>query len=629
MIQHAAHHFTLEELQFLNRGPTYVIPGQMHLFSIYQTLETTLTQQLLPLRKQLLHVFTNCSLELARQQIFRRTIEQQFFESFSSSSSSIPIDIRQRAFHEQALLQSIQTKLQQDHLILRRTADNFNTFYLDYTDHFNLLIENYLQTNTCFEMIGTLDPNLVNAEEQYRTRLIEVMDNILEKLHRKKEIHSIYYEKLQLAKKKNLSLPYLYFLPTVHSHYQTLLQPRLSSCRNAPIHTMTKFLDRLLRPLYENSCQSIAFLDGHDFIQKLQVYCQLDANHFTVHTEFVTFQLHNLYTRVSHRDLLTALNDFLIQQLPSNRFQWLSIETIINLVKFSLEHHIFTYENIIYRYKKGSPLNYKFTQLLFDIYIQQWQTKLVLRIRATDQFYGRYHHLGIFTWNTLNEDLHMSIQELNEQNADIQLTITRANKVNFLDAYIENRNGQLYTCVYRDVKQQQPFLLPYSAEHPRKLHRQWFRFRIARAIHYCPSFDDFQEEYLRLELTFLANGYSLDFVKYLWDKCLERFKPLNYVYIHNAVNYKSFRLHVIRYYNQKHANSRREYQLDRLLTQPSTISFFYLYDWGNRIEFNRKFLQLWSDVIMKDPKFSQLALKMSLRCKHCFSLHTLLIHYRQ
>lgn len=626
MIQQTTHHFSNEEIQFLNRGPTYIVPGQMHLFSTERTLETTLQQQFLPVRKHLSFVFSRFSLDLARQQTFRRTIEQQFLDSFSLP---IPINIQERAKHEHALLQSIQTKLEQDHLILRRTGDNFNTFYLDSANHFHRIAQNHMETSTCFEMIGTLDRNLPNAEQQYLSKLIQSMDHVLQELHKWKHLHSEYFAKLQLVNKKNLTLPYLYFLPMSEQvlNGEVLLQTRLSSCRNAPVRTITLFLDRLLRPLYENASQTTTFLDGHDFIQKLQTYCQ-QADRLTTNTDFVTFELHNLYTRISHSDLLNALSDFLVQQLSSNRYQWLSIETIINLVKFSLKHHIFTYDGKIYRYVKGSPLNYTLTQLLFDIYLHHWQTILVRQIRLTNQFYGRYHHSGIFTWNKLNDDIHIYIKQLNEQNPDVQLTISRANQVHFLDAYIANENGILHTRVYRDVSLQ-PFLLPYSAEHPRQLHRQWFRFRVARALQYCASFNDFQEEYLQLELTFLANGYSLEFIKYLWEQFLKRFKPFSYAYVHNPMNYKILRQQVFRYYNSRKADSKRTYEQQRLVTMPTSISFYYLYDWGNRIEFNKLFLKLWSEIIMQDPRFAKLALNISIRCKHCYSLHTLFVQYRQ
>ena len=213
MIQHTAHHFSFEQIQLLNRGPTYVVPAQMRLFNTQQVLDSILIEQFVPLRKQLLSIFTRFSLDLARQQTFRRSLEQQFLQSFSSP---VPNHIQQRAKYEQKLLQSIQSKLTYDDLILRRTADDFNTFYLDNYNNFNRLCQNQLESSTYFELVTSLDVNNPNAEQQYLTELIVSMDTFLQGLQKKKELHMEYLTKLQLAKKTNLQLPYLYFLPVTH-----------------------------------------------------------------------------------------------------------------------------------------------------------------------------------------------------------------------------------------------------------------------------------------------------------------------------------------------------------------------------------------------------------------------------
>ena len=183
MIQHTAHHFSFEQIQLLNRGPTYVVPAQMRLFNTQQVLDSILIEQFVPLRKQLLSIFTRFSLDLARQQTFRRSLEQQFLQSFSST---VPNHIEQRAKYEQKLLQSIQSKLTYDDLILRRTADDFNTFYLDNYNNFNRLCQNQLESSTYFELVTSLDVNNPNAEQQYLTELIVSMDTFLQGLQQKK-----------------------------------------------------------------------------------------------------------------------------------------------------------------------------------------------------------------------------------------------------------------------------------------------------------------------------------------------------------------------------------------------------------------------------------------------------------
>jgi hypothetical protein len=82
--------------------------------------------------------------------------------------------------------------------------------------------------------------------------------------------------------------------------------------------------------------------------------------------------------------------------------------------------------------------------------------------------------------------------------------------VDLLGAYIENRKGNLFTCVQHD-ENKQPFLLPKVTGHARLMHHHWYRFALIHVGHYCMTWEDFEDKRLRLERTFLANDYSLHF----------------------------------------------------------------------------------------------------------------------
>ena len=80
----------------------------------------------------------------------------------------------------------------------------------------------------------------------------------------------------------------------------------------------------------------------------------------------------------------------------------------------------------------------------------------------------------------------------------------------FLNAYIENQNGQLYSRVYHDPSSQS-YMLPYVTGHSKLKHSDWLRSALLRAIYYCSSVVDFQQERIYIEISYLANGYSLLF----------------------------------------------------------------------------------------------------------------------
>jgi hypothetical protein len=395
-----------------------------------------------------------------------------------------------------------------------------------------------------------------------------------------------------------------------------IVQPKMSSCRHSPIYTLATYLEELLQPLFENFSQSTTLLNGHDFIQKLQQYCsQPDALVST--TNFITFKIHNLHTRVSHTDTLTALNRFLRQAFVTGRHHIFSIDAIEELTALVLRNHVFSYDEKIYRYIKGSPLNAPLTRLLLNIYLHNWQLPLVRQIRLSDEFYGRYHDIGFLTWYDAIDKIQACFNELNEEYPDIQITTSIGRHIHFLNAYIENRKDVLYSRVHRDPFLQ-PFLLPYATGHPRLIHRQWLRFILIRAGLYCSSWEDFNEERLYIELIFLANGYSLDFVQYHLQQFFTRFNPVELRITLNRWTYASFRMRLFRYLNQQ-----RQEELEN--KNPKLIQLFYLFDWGSRYVFNQKFVELWTTILDKDPKFKRHGLQLKLDSIHCYASNTLCV----
>ena len=204
---------TIEQLNYLNRGPTYVTPCQVHL-SINQTnvIDRLLLKQMAPLRRQLTKFFTKYPIDLGLRMKFEQEIGQLFEKFFSTS---IPLVIEQRSIYEQQLLRSIQIQLRKDHLILRRTADNNNTYYLGDENEFNQKINEYMENAMYYELVVNIDDD-TNSEQQYLNEIIQSIDSILEELHKKKLINKDNLPKMLASKRTNIHLPYLYFLPIVN-----------------------------------------------------------------------------------------------------------------------------------------------------------------------------------------------------------------------------------------------------------------------------------------------------------------------------------------------------------------------------------------------------------------------------
>ena len=212
MIIHAQHSFTEQQLQLLHRGPTYVPPCQIHVASSNSSLEEIVKKQYAPLRHHLAGVFSKYAINVALQ----FTIQEDIYDSFKKSFFiSLPPDLEQRALDEQRLIQTIRQALKNSNLILRRTADNMNTFYLGNREEFQRKSDEYLAITDQYEVFST-----INEETRDRVlhsqinQLSEYINEALAILRRRNELDENLCKRLRVDAAK-VKLSYLYFLPNV------------------------------------------------------------------------------------------------------------------------------------------------------------------------------------------------------------------------------------------------------------------------------------------------------------------------------------------------------------------------------------------------------------------------------
>ncbi|CAF4450136.1 unnamed protein product [Rotaria magnacalcarata] len=127
--------------------------------------------------------------------------------------------------------------------------------------------------------------------------------------------------------------------------------------------------------------------------------------------------------------------------------------------------------------------------------------------------YSKYKDLVFFTWNNGNEEEFGSfLQTIRDKNPNVQFQKLIGTNVPFLNAFVENQNGELFTPVYHHPILPR-YTLPYVVGHSKLAHGDWFRSALIRAVCYCSSIEHFNLERIYLELTCLANGYSIFFVE--------------------------------------------------------------------------------------------------------------------
>ena len=399
--EHAAPWLTDEQRRLLNRGPTYVPPGQMHIAPSLPTIDDVLRKQYEPLQRQMTVLLDKYHIDLPRREHVRVETLRAFRQTFVSD---LPAPVLRRARDERQHVRALRSTLARHDLILRRTADHTNTFYLGPRRPFDGMATAYMNTSEQFTLLLTVDELTRAHIGPLVDRQLRSINSTLDSLHKSKRLTDDVYQYLQLTK-ASVRLPHLYFLPDVSAAATTTttttvldgVQPMITTYRSLT-SKLARHLQRLLAPPVRQGTASSTFVDEADLMQKLHRYVHVDRR-LSPTTLFATVTMSNFHTMASHGSMVATLGYFLSEQLATNKLQytsfvsgrpqWVSIDTLLQLVDLFLEHNVFSYENKIYVMTRGAPAHMPLTDTLATIYDYLWQKTLSADTRLIGELFGR------------------------------------------------------------------------------------------------------------------------------------------------------------------------------------------------------------------------------------------------
>ena len=155
------------------------------------------------------------------------------------------------------------------------------------------------------------------------------------------------------------------------------MQPVIVAQQRSATSPLAYFLNQLLRPVVDRHVHSTTFMNGSDFMRKLQHYAN-EQHRLRPRTIFAVVTISNFYTMVSHVSMLLVLEGFLNDHLCIPAIDNVSVRRIIELTSLFLESNRFHYDGHIYRCVTGSPTTFPLNETLAMIYVFQWQ-KVLLR----------------------------------------------------------------------------------------------------------------------------------------------------------------------------------------------------------------------------------------------------------
>ena len=156
---------------------------------------------------------------------------------------------------------------------------------------------------------------------------------------------------------------------------------------NGPSTGVSHFLDQLLRPLFDRVAKDTTFVNGIDLVRQLEKYG--DNGRLLSSTQFITFDVTDLYTMIPRNGSLEALGRFLVRHSIKGKVESLSIDTILKLARLVLDTNYFVYDNKYYRQIKGGTMGSPFTMTLANVYMLEWEQPLVESQLSQNELYGR------------------------------------------------------------------------------------------------------------------------------------------------------------------------------------------------------------------------------------------------
>ncbi len=148
---------------------------------------------------------------------------------------------------------------------------------------------------------------------------------------------------------------------------------------------ISKFLDQLIRPLFDKHVRSTKIIDGVDLICRLETYVENDYLKPTTH--LCTFDITDLYTILPQEESLDILTEFL-PQFGYRKMKGIPIDAIRKLARIVLTENVFIYDNKFYRQVVvGGAMGSAFSLTLANIFMWQWEKELVRRQLVANEIY--------------------------------------------------------------------------------------------------------------------------------------------------------------------------------------------------------------------------------------------------
>ncbi|CAF4207037.1 unnamed protein product, partial [Rotaria magnacalcarata] len=423
----------------------------------------------------------------------------------SQSHMTNPTVIHKKKKNYVRLVKRLKHKIRSANIVLQKT-DKSKVFHLGKLQHYQEKSNEYMDKTEAYECLGVNDPlpNLIERTNKY------LLDLRLANWISQKQ-----YERLCI-KPSEVKLAHLYYLPKTHKP-GTPLRPIVSGLKH-PTIKISKYLDELLRPLFDKMALNTTVTSGFEVIKKLYEW---STHNLRQETLLCTIDVVDLYTMIPQTEGVLAIKKML-DYLKIKQIGGLKIETIIRLSRFVVKNNYFSYDGRYYHQIRGGAMGSPLTLTIANCYMFFFERDIVKQIINGGGSYLRYIDDIFIIINWPIRHLYKQIDRWNLFDLNIQLKVQAGCSIDFLDLSVENVNGHLLTKVYHKPSHE-PYYLPFNSVHPMHMKKNIPFAMLLRAIRYCSTFKAFLNEREDLRMALLLNKYPCVFIDKHFNRVLQKF----------------------------------------------------------------------------------------------------------
>ncbi|CAF4074483.1 unnamed protein product [Adineta steineri] len=467
------------------------------------------------------------------------------------------------------IVKRLKHKFRLSNVILRKT-DKSKVFHLGTLEHYQERSDEYMDRTQAYQCIGTNDPLL---------DLIQRTNKHLLDLRLAKSLTQKQYEQL-CVQIDEAELARLYYLPKAHKP-TTPLRPIIFGLKH-PTLKISKFLDGILRPLFDRMAVNRTVSNGFELLKKLQQWSSINIKQETV---LCTIDVTDLYTMIPQVEGVLSLKQML-DYLDLNQVNDLKTEVIIQLASFVMNNNYFKYNGQYYHQIRGGAMGSPITLTIANCYMFFYEQQICKQITNSFGLYVRYIDDIFIIINWPSRYFLKQVDRWNEIDSNIKLSANINLYADFLDLHMENKDGILRTSVYHKPSYE-PYCLPFHSIHPLHMKQNIPFTMLFRGIRYCSTFQSYLQERDHLRMALLLNQYPIKFIDQQFNRVLEKFNVLQPL---TSTNYNTIRLQI--------TDSPIKVKEPTNYGRSMFVHFTYCFSMKS---FPQKFHQLWNKYFFESP----------------------------